>query len=354
MKFGRQIFLGLILMSAHSLSSASPAEFSKLPTLPDQEGFAGAFAGVADGILLVAGGANFPGKKPWEGGRKVWYDTVFALERTNGPWKVAGKLPQPLGYGVSVSTRMGVVCIGGSDADRHHSEVFALTLPQGHLKIVNLPNLPVLLANGAGALVGQTIYVFGGSEKPGEQAAVNRLFALDLEAAHPQWQELAPCPGKPRILPVAAALGGSFYIAGGAALEPANGKVARVYLRDAWCYQPDAGWKQLADLPKPSVAAPTPAPVAGPEFFIIGGDDGSLAGFQPIEKHPGFARTILSYDSRTDLWCTNGEVPAPRAVLPTAFWQGRFVLVNGEAHPGVRSPEVWTFAPAGETGNPHP
>ena len=32
------------------------------------------------GAILVAGGANFPDKKPWEGGKKVWYDTVFVLE----------------------------------------------------------------------------------------------------------------------------------------------------------------------------------------------------------------------------------------------------------------------------------
>jgi len=340
-------------MSAHSIISAVPAEFTKLPVLPDREGFAGAFAGVAGGNLIVAGGANFPDKKPWEGGKKVWYDSVFALETTNGTWKIIGKLPRPLGYGVSVSTKAGVVCIGGSDADKHHAEVFRLTLPHGQLKVEGLPALPVPLANGAGALVGKTIYVFGGSEQPGEQSAMNRLFALNLEAAHPQWRELPPCPGRARILPVAAAVAGAFYIAGGAALEQTNGKVIRVYLRDTWCYHPGAGWKQLADLPKPSVAAPSPAPVAGPEFFIIGGDDGSLVGFQPIEKHPGFAKTVLSYDSRTDLWRTNGEVPAPRAVLPTVFWQGRFVLVNGEAHPGVRSPEVWTFAPAGRPGHSH-
>lgn len=341
----RELQFALLLMSAHSILAASAAEFSKLPTLPDREGFAGAFAGVANGQLIVAGGANFPDKKPWEGGKKVWYDTVFALENTDAPWKVVGKLPRPLGYGVSVTTKAGVVCIGGSDSEKHHAEVFLLTLPHGHLKVQNLPSLPVPLANGAGALVGETIYVLGGSDQPGDQSAMNRLFAFDLEASHPQWQELASCPGKARILPVAAALDGAFYVAGGAALEQMNGKVARVYLLDAWRYQSGAGWKRLADLPKPSVAAPSPAPVAGSEFFIVGGDDGSLVGFQPLEKHPGFPGIMLSYNARTDLWRTNGQVPAPRAVLPTTFWQKRWVMPNGEARPGVRSPEVWTFQP---------
>ncbi|NIP97188.1 MAG: hypothetical protein GWO24_28645, partial [Akkermansiaceae bacterium] len=46
-------------------------EWDRLPDLPDGEGFAGVFAGLArDGdkdILVVAGGANFPEGRPWEG-----------------------------------------------------------------------------------------------------------------------------------------------------------------------------------------------------------------------------------------------------------------------------------------------
>lgn len=52
---------------------------------------AGPFVGTHNGALLVAGGANFPGKLPWEGGTKVWHDTIFALEKTDSAWKVAGK-----------------------------------------------------------------------------------------------------------------------------------------------------------------------------------------------------------------------------------------------------------------------
>ncbi len=341
-----RIAVGIILpMSAHLLVSAASLEFSKLPPLPDREGFAGAFAGVTDGSLVVAGGANFPDKKPWENGKKFWYDTVFALEKPTATWKVVGKLPRPLGYGVSVTTRNGIVFIGGSDAEKHHAEVFRLTLRNGQLETQDLPGLPVPVANGAGALLGNTIYVFGGSDEPGDKSALNHLCAFDLDSPHAQWRELEPCPGKPRILPVAAVLDGAFYIAGGAGLEQTNGKVARIYLRDAWSYRPDSGWKRLSDLPKPVVAAPTPAPVAGSKFFIIGGDDGSNVGFQPLDKHPGFSKSMLIYDAKSNCWNVAEQVPAPRAVLPTVFWQGGWVMPNGEARPGVRSPEVWSFTP---------
>src|SRR5437899_3010494 len=100
----------LVLMMIVAASPALGGEWARLPPLPDKEGFAGAFAGASGGAMLVAGGANFPDKKPWEGGAKIWYDAVFVLDRPDGEWKVAGRLPRRLGYGVSVTHRDSVVC----------------------------------------------------------------------------------------------------------------------------------------------------------------------------------------------------------------------------------------------------
>jgi N-acetylneuraminic acid mutarotase len=334
-------------MSAFTACSLSPSNhalrWSQLPPLPDALGVAGPFAGVSGGALLVGGGANFPGKMPWEGGQKVWHDEVYALTGVNSRWQLVGKLPRPLAYGVSVTTKQGVVCIGGSDARRHYAEVFLLEFHDGQFAIHSLPSLPLPLANAAGALAGDTIYVAGGSETPGEQTALNQCFALDLAAENPAWQTLPPCPGQPRILPVAAAWRDDFYLFGGAALAATNGKIARVYLRDAWCYQPARGWRRLADLPKPCVAGPTPAPDVDASFLLVGGDDGSRAGFTPPEKHPGFPKMILAYDAVKNQWRTNGETPAARATVPAVFWRNHFVIPSGEMRPGVRSPEVWSF-----------
>src|SRR5690606_10734108 len=118
-----------------------------------REGFAGCFAGVSHGALLVAGGANFPGKRLWDGGKKVWYDTVFVLDQPAGKWKTAGKLPRPLGYGVSVTHGDGVVCIGGSNAEGHYADVFRLEWKNGQLVTTTLPPLPKTVANACGAIV---------------------------------------------------------------------------------------------------------------------------------------------------------------------------------------------------------
>ena len=45
---------------------------------------------IACGALLVAGGTNFPEKMPWEGGKKVWYDDVYVLDRSGGRQLTAG------------------------------------------------------------------------------------------------------------------------------------------------------------------------------------------------------------------------------------------------------------------------
>lgn len=347
----KSLFPALLIMSALAacsvLTPSRSLPWSQLPPLPDALGVAGPFAGVSGDTLLVAGGANFPGKMPWQGGKKVWHDEVYALTANNSHWTFAGKLPRPLAYGVSITTPLGVVCIGGSDADRHYPDVFLLNVRAGKCSVQPLPSLPAPLANAAGALVGSTIYIAGGSEQPGEQAANKYCFALDLDEKNPKWQTIPGCPGKARILPVAAAMKNNFYLFGGAALESTNGTIARVYLRDAWSYEPAHGWLRLADLPKPCVAGPSPAPEVDESFLLVGGDDGSHVGFQPLEQHPGFATEMLAYNVNTGHWRTNGTVPAPRATLPTVFWKNRFIIPSGEMRPGVRSPEIWTLSTNG-------
>ena len=332
-------------MTTSALAAAGHALVWKpLPPLPDPLGVAAPFAGVSNSALLVAGGANFPGKMPWEGGKKVWHDRMWILEKPEGPWREAGRLPLPLAYGISVTWRDRVICVGGSDAHRHYADGFRLSWKDGAVTTEPLPPLPMALSGASGALAGDFLYVACGAEEPGEQRATNRAFSLDLSSQTPAWRELPALPGKPRILAAGAAHNGAFYVLGGAALESnADGKVARVYLRDAWSYQPTKGWQRLADLPKPSVAAPSPAPVIDGRILLIAGDDGSRVGFQPIDKHPGFPNAVLAYDPALDRWSEAGETPAPRATAPTAEWRDRWVIPSGEARPGVRSPEVWSI-----------
>jgi len=342
--------IGRWLAPAAMLASNAPAaemnntRWLQLPPLPDKEGFAAMYAGVSGGALIAAGGANFPDKKPWEGGTKIWYDTVFVLEKPDGQWKQAGRLPRPLGYGVSVTHNGTVVCAGGSDAARHHPDCFKLEWRGGRLMNTHLPPLPRPVANACGALLGDTLYVAGGIETPDATAALKTFYALDLAAKPPVWRALEPWPGPARMLAVAAALDGSFYLASGADLSAGpDGKPVRTYLRDAYCFTPGRGWKHLPDLPRAAVAAPSPAPVIDRStFLVISGDDASQLATPPT-RHPGFPNSILAYDTRAGRWTETGATPSPRVTVPTAAWHGSWIILSGEQRPGVRSPEVWSF-----------
>ncbi|EOX8478170.1 N-acetylneuraminate epimerase [Salmonella enterica subsp. indica] len=119
---------------------------SQLPPSPGeqlQEGLAGAFSGYSHGVLLVGGGANFPGAKQnytngkfysHEGINKKWRDEVYGL--INGHWQYMGKMKQPLGYGVSVSYGDEVFLIGGENAKgKPVSSVTSFTMRDGNLLI---------------------------------------------------------------------------------------------------------------------------------------------------------------------------------------------------------------------------
>jgi SSS family transporter len=350
--FALALLAGLVGPDTSVAAAANPAletlRWTRLPELPNRDGVAGAFGGTSNGALIVAGGTNFPGAKPWDGGAKVWHDVIYVLERPDGAWREAGRLPHPLAYGVSVSTADGVVCVGGSDALRHSGDTFRLRWVGGRIESEALPALPRPAANLSGAVLGTTLYVAGGTEAPDSSAALRTFWALDLSSAAPAWRELEPWPGPGRMLAVAAVQDRSFFLFSGASLRSGpDGKPVREYLRDAYRYRPGRGWERVADLPTAVVAAPSPAPALGQSSVVVlGGDDGTRAGFVPPAEHPGFGGRVLIYHTITDTWRGAGTMPAAHVATPLVAWQGTYVMPSGESRPGVRSPEVWALRSA--------
>lgn len=342
-----RLFAAMLIASpaAFAQHSAPALDWAKLPPIPDAEGFAAPFAGVSGGALIVAGGANIVGDKWADAFTKKWYDSIFVLEKPDGRWKTGATLPRPIGYGVSVTADDGVVCIGGSDLAQHYAEVFRLEWRGGELLTTPLPNLPKPCANACGALLGRTIYVAGGIETPTATTALKTFWALNLDDPALQWHELEPWPGPERMLAVAGVQAGSFFLFSGASLTAGpDGKPVREFLRDGYRYTPDQGWTRVADLPRPAVAAPSPAvPIGASGLLVMTGDDGTKVTFQPIEKHPGFPRNVLAYDAAADRWNVAGDVPISRATVPLVRWNELFVIPNGEVRPRLRTPEVWSL-----------
>ncbi|MBA4104974.1 MAG: sodium:solute symporter [Pirellula sp.] len=326
-----------------------PIEWEELAPLPDDFGFAGSVAGLDRGNLLVAGGANFPGGRPWDGAVKTWHDRVFVMRAGANKWEVlADRLPRPLGYAVSLTTPQGVAVIGGNNADGFLSDAFLMRLEADKLVIESLPPLPNPLANAAGALIGTTIYIAGGQTAADAAHAEASFLSLDLSqpAAARQWTERETWPGAPRMLAVAGVQEGAFFLFGGVGLKSgADGTVERQYFQDAFRFDPKRGWRKLADMPRPSAAAAGPAPALGTShLLVLGGDDGANAArvAELKDDHPGFPREGLAYHTVTDRWLNAGELPFSLATTPVVRDGDRIIIPGGESRPGVRSTTVWS------------
>jgi SSS family transporter len=350
----------LTFISGASIADNNPQTYfhwSELPSIPNSAGLAGAFAGVANGALIVAGGSNFPGGgAPWSGGTKTWYDNIYVLEQPGGQWKEAGRLSHPLGYGVSVTWKDALVCLGGNDARGLYADAFLLRYVNGGIRTEMLPAMPQPNANACGVLIGDVIYIAGGAGDPTGQQSEKFFWSLDLSqpAGKRTWKVLAPWPGPSRMLSVAGTLNGAFYLFSGVHTEGTQ----RQYLQDAYRYTPGVGWTRLADLPHAIAAAPSPAFTAGQSHLLVfGGDDGRYfaRNMELQHKHPGFTGSIMGYNVITDSWASFGNLPVKKkenaaddpnastwapVTTPAVFWQGKLILPTGEARPAVRTPRV--------------
>lgn len=97
-------------------------------SLDVQEGVAGAFAGENNGVVIVAGGANFHGaKSAFESGKMFAHDgfsKAFNPEiyvQKEGLWTQVNNLPEGLAYGASFNASKGVLIAGGEKSDRSAS-----------------------------------------------------------------------------------------------------------------------------------------------------------------------------------------------------------------------------------------
>ena len=146
-------FFSLTLTCNAQITSLPSIEWSLLPPIPDLEGFAGMFAGIIDGKLIVAGGANFPNGYPWEGGQKNWSNRIFILDsKTSKNWRESKlRLPKSMAYGVSCTFNNRLICSGGETGPNKTlasskpsciSDVFSIGFKEGQLHLLELPSLP--------------------------------------------------------------------------------------------------------------------------------------------------------------------------------------------------------------------
>lgn len=387
-----RVILGLILclvVSGYGQAKGSDAllNWSQLPDLPDPLGRAGMFVGVHQDALIVAGGANFPAPV-WETG-KIWYDDVFFLTKSSSGasqdlrWHQGFKLPHPLGYGASVSTEQGVVCIGGNDAGQTYADVFLLTWnpKTERVDIKALPSLPEPCANTSATIRGGVIYVAGGTRGQDLDTAMTNFWSLDMsQMNNPQafrWQSILAWPGPSRAFNLTVAQHNGqddciYVMSGRRSMESWPDQVQ--FLMDVYEFTPshyEAGcfdavsgrysgrinpWRRRNDIPR-CVMAGTAIKMGQSHIMVLGGDDGGQwgKGAQLKDSHPGFPKTGLAYHTITDTWIETGSIPANQVATTAVRWgndtiKDPIIVASGEVRPRVRSAKVWSILPVQTPG----
>lgn len=297
-------------------------------------GLAGVFAGKTGGKLVIAGGANFPGAMPWEGGEKRWYGDVYLYDETNGWQTFPDALPRPAAYGVSVTLPGGMLCIGGCDASRCMNEVYLLTVENGAPRIAEWPPLPAPLANAAGCLAGGKVYVAGGNESMTPAKASKRFFVLDPAAPAAGWRELAAWPGPARGYAVAAGqsdgMDNCFYLFSG---RDYDGDAPWTIHRDGYRYNPrlDAWTALEGDFP---VMAGTAAAFGTNHILFFGGKSHDEA---TSDNALRLYHTVTGTMTQADVDKSSFILPVTTAVVS----DGRDITIaSGETAPGIRTPVI--------------
>jgi hypothetical protein len=177
-----------------------PGEYAEREMLP----FANSEMAVAEtnGVIYVLGG--YPSSREVQ-------TTVQAYTIASDTWDIVASLPLPLHHPVALGFEGKVYSLGGqstmsSDGDTGRSFVY----DPGQDEWTELATMPTARGAGAGAIVGDVIYVGGGRPPAG-----NAFEAYDV--SEDEWTELPPLPtqANERNHLAAAAVGTKVYFAGG-------------------------------------------------------------------------------------------------------------------------------------------
>ena len=220
---------------------------------------------------------------------------------------------------------------------------FATTTFAATAQAAAYPDLPVGIKSGAGALIGDTVYV-------GLGTGGDKFYALDLKTPNAQWKEIAAFPGGDRNQPVAAAVDGKLYVFGG--LQK-NEKGELQLVNDAYSYNPaDNTWSKLPTRSPRGLVGSTGAS-HGDKVYIVGGSNLSIfngffqdtvaagedkakkdeitkAYFEQRPEDYFFTTELLSYEPSTNKWRNEGRVPfSGRAGAAFTIQGDDLVVVNG-------------------------
>ena len=345
---------------------------AKIPAAVGQAqsiGLAGAMTGVAEHVVILAGGTNFPDKMPWLGGKKQYYNDIFVFCENKKSGKIESvkksfKLPFKLAYGAIGSYSGHVIVAGGENENGQSDKVFAIKWNESTKSIVVdfLPDLPSAVTNAALNIIDHKLYLAGGETKDG---ATNQFLMLDLLHQELGWKKLPNL-----VLPVSHTVllnlkesnTRKLFLIGGRKANP--GDTSSIY-RKVFAFDIEKNsWAEQVALPY-AVSAASGVTVKN-QLYLFSGDTGEtfhkaerLIGQIAVESnpeskaklekekinvqstHPGFSKKVLRFDPLKNSWSTmENLLPYGTVTTNAVLFQDKIIIASGEIKAGVRTPDI--------------
>lgn len=285
-------FVLLVLVLPVCLVTAQELTWKEMANLPQP--VAGSMTAAHEGMLLLMGGSY------WKGDQKQWTNVVQEFDPHSNTWKSGPPLPEPLSDGACAVLGNDVYIFGGGSGTEITADGLVLSL--GHWKKLTVP-LPEPRLYPTAVLADGYFYVFGGMSKIRDYRTVSNSF-WRWRPGLKHWEVLPSLPGPGRINQAMAEVHGSIYIFGGATTGPKDVE----NLRDAYRYDISTrNWIRLPDLP-----------VANRSWSALGSADRMLlfAGYTNELK-----RDVYVYDPK------RGDLK-PLPALPHSVADIRFVRIG--------------------------
>lgn len=183
-------------------------------------------AGVLDGKLIIAGGTYWDGV-PGHWIRKRYSASTHAFDAVSQRWQRLPDMPQAIACAASAVVGNTLFVFGGYTGSHVSRDIFALTKKDGRYEWERKGQMAVDRLFASALVVDKTVYFIGGSSKfepydaQGTCCTTNfvtkTVFAYYPGARKESdaWRELKPYPGAGKWMPAAIADGKAIWVFGG-------------------------------------------------------------------------------------------------------------------------------------------
>lgn len=340
---------------------------TKLPVNADGSahlGLAGPVTGMLGNKLLVAGGANFPGKMPWDGGTKQYATQAYIYQLEDGARTLLGEseLKDTVAYPGNCTVGSVLYIAGGENQNGAVRSVKKFFLEADILREEPLPDLPIALTNGGLLFASGNLYFVGGEN---QQLVSDKIYTLDLSTENGAWKEVLTLPQPVSNAVVVSDEKSKLYIAGGRMRH--TNSLSTIYDQLLEIDLQTLAINNIASLPRPTAAGTGVLDDNG-NILLFGGDhaetfhrvEALIAKINqtedPAEKdslnlekaniqrtHPGFSPQSWSFDPIKKQWKKLDDIAGASPVTTTALlYHNTIIIPSGEVRAGVRTDQILT------------